>query len=408
MRYPWLFVLKSSPDIDNISPVIWRCLNAGEHVFLLFEKKYDYKNDFRIKYLLTFSNLKIVEIPFSQIESEFWNKTFRFFYNFFIIKCLLVYFKVCICIFEWGEGIEEENNVPLLKKIKLDFFSPIVKQLKRVSKSLGIPTVALPHGTSTKLGLVKSKHVIEIMKTNNGKLPFADRDSYTKYIFAAEYHMKDILANSNMSGKNTEVWGAVRFSQSWMKKLYEITPQLDIEFSKLAYQKKVLFFTPKWHNNVDRIATISLLRAISNLDGILLLIKTHPRKGHSELNLPELESLNRSNTIYIENDVPSTSLIKMADILIEIDSSIAIDALLLGKLFIHPKYLHNDVQMIYDQWGGPIEAKSQQEVLSFLINPEKFKQVLSKEFIENVIGPENVNITDLYYTKLNGLKVNEN
>jgi hypothetical protein len=408
MQHPWLFVLKSSPDIDNISPVIWRCLEAGESVLLLFEKKYDYKKDFRINFLLSFSNLRVLKIPFSQFDSKFWHKILRFFFNFYILKYLLVYHKISISIFEWGEGIEEEINVSLLQKTKLNFFSPIVKQLKRVSKSLGIPTVALPHGTSTKLSLVKSKHVIETMNTNNGKLPFADRDSYTKYIFAAEYHMKDILSNSNMSGKNTEVWGAVRFSQSWLKKLYEITPHFDINFSKSANLKKVLFFTPKWHNNVDRNATISLLRAISNLDGILLLVKTHPRKGHSELSKTELESLNLTNTIYIENEVPSTSLVKITDILIEIDSSIAIDALLLGKLFIHPKYLHKDVQMIYDIWGGPLEAKSQEEVLSFLINPEKNKQFVSKQFMENVIGPENVNIADLYYRKLSGLKVNEN
>ncbi len=53
--------------------------------------------------------------------------------------------------------------------------------------------------------------------------------------------------------------------------------------------------------------------------------------------------------------------------LIDVDSSIAFDALRLGKLYVRPKYLQSDeVTTIYDELGGALQARDQAGVIDIV------------------------------------------
>ena len=98
------------------------------------------------------------------------------------------------------------------------------------------------------------------------------------------------------------------------------------------------------------------------------------------------------------------SLIKTSDVLIDVDASIALDAIQLGKLYVRPKYLQDAaVQTIYDTLGGAVQAGSEQEIVALLSTAVLPTNVVSPTFTEVVIGDVASNISNQYYLKLKAL-----
>ena len=243
------------------------------------------------------------------------------------------------------------------------------------------------------------------MANNNGKLPFANRDSFDAYVFCADYHRDVIVGNSTMSGNNVEVWGSARFSREWLHVLYRIAPQVQLPALKGAQQHRVLFFLPKWHNMVDRSATISLLHALGKLANIQLVISGHVRGDDTQLSASETAEIAAlPSVVFAPQGANSVSLIRESNALIDVDSSIAFDAVQLGKLYIRPKYLQDAaVRTVYDQFGGALQAATQDEVVSALSAQELPAVSVPDAFRLAVIGDEASNISQQYVLRLRQL-----
>jgi hypothetical protein len=213
--------------------------------------------------------------------------------------------------------------------------------------------VALPHGHSTKTTIIRSEHVRSKSDANDGKLPFADRDSFAAYVFCSDYHRDAILANSDMNGSNLRVWGSPRFNDVWVAQLYEHAPGVSLPPLPAGARRRVLFFVPKWQNLVDRAATMQLIAALAADSRIQLVVRGHLRAEAAALTQDERRVLERGNVVMITDDVSSPSLIKACDVVVDVDSSIAFDAVLLGKPYVRPKYLQDaSVATVWDRLGG--------------------------------------------------------
>ena len=91
--------------------------------------------------------------------------------------------------------------------------------------------------------------------------------------------------------------------------------------------------------------------------------------------------------------------------LTDVDASIALDAIQLGKLYDRPTYLQEaPVQTIYDKLGGAVQASSEQELFSLLSANALLTNVVSPTFTEVVIGDVASNISKQYFLKLKAFK----
>jgi len=311
-----------------------------------------------------------------------------------------------VCIFEWGDGIwEDQPRHDVLSRVKRWAFTDFVLQAQYACAGLGIPTVSLPHGHSTKTMLIQSDRVAEAFAANNGKLPFANRNSFAKYVFCSGYHRDVIVENSSMSGNNVEVWGTARFSPEWIEQLYKIAPLVNLPSLRSNQKHRVLMFLPKWHNLVNKTATLSLLTALGKLENIQLVIAGHVRGADTQLTASETAELAAlPSVVFAPQGSASVSLIKTSDALIDVDASIALDAIQLGKLYVRPKYLQDaSVETIYDTLGGAVQASSEQEMVALLSTAVLPTNVVSPTFTEVVIGDVASNISKQYYLKLKAL-----
>jgi hypothetical protein len=401
----FVFVVRGSADIDQMAPVIWQSLQMGQPVAVVVASDYPATNDFRLNWLSTLSGFSLVRLPNAAFAGSGIAKFRRMLWNSSRVNRLLRKLNAGVCIFEWGDGVADiASSSGLVARLKRALFTDFVLQAQLQVKRLGIPTVALPHGHSTKLNLVRSKQVEQALTANNGLLPFANRDSFDAYVFCAQYHQDVIVGNSTMSGRNAQVWGSARFSREWLHELYRIAPQVLLP-ALSASQHRVLFFLPKWHNVVDRQATLSLLCALGTMPTIQLVISGHVRGDDTQLSSTETDMLAAlSSVVFAPQGAHSVSLISQCNALIDVDSSIAFDAIQLGKLYIRPKYLQDaSVRTVYDQFGGALQAMSQEEVVAALRGSQLPQVNVPETFVAAVIGDEASNISKQYVLRLQQL-----
>jgi hypothetical protein len=183
---------------------------------------------------------------------------------------------------QWREGVAHDS-LGVVRRFVRWWSTGYFVQLQLAAGELGIPTVTLPHGHSTKTTIIRSEHVRERSSANAGKLPFADRDSFAAYVFCSEYHRNVILENSDMNPNNVVVWGSPRFNDQWVSLAYDSTRAADLPAMSYSAVRRVLFFIPKWQNLVDRAATIKLVAALGADRRIQLVVRGHLRSEAASL-----------------------------------------------------------------------------------------------------------------------------
>ena len=402
----FVFVMRGAAEIDQMAPVMWQSLEMGQPVAAIIASEYKAANDFRLGFLSTYPRFILCHLPSAAFAPSGLRKYGRVRWNAVRTQRLLRKINAGLCVFESGDGITDiakANGV--LSRVRRALFTDFVPQAQLAAKKLGLPTVALPHGHSTKLNLIRSKHVEQTLENNNGKLPFANRDSFDAYVFSAGYHRDVLVGNSTMSGRNVEVWGSARFSREWLNVLYRIAPQVQLPALDITQRHRVLLFLPKWHNMVDRGATISLLHALGKLANIQLVISGHVRGDDTQLSASETAEIAAlPSVVFAPQGANSVSLIRECNALIDVDSSIAFDAVQLGKLYIRPKYLQDAaVRTVYDEFGGALQATTQDEAVSALSAQELPVVNVPDAFRLAVIGDEASNISQQYVLRLRQL-----
>lgn len=404
----FVFFLRDAANVDQMAPVIWQCLKNDVDVLALIAGEFPIASDYRLSFLSTFKGFRVKAM--SQLNADAaTNRSLRLLrplWSYYRVRRMLQREAASLCVFEWGDGIWPNPKLASpIAFLKRRFFAEFVLQAQYACAYLGIPTVSLPHGHSTKLTLIRSASVKSVLDANNQKLPFANRSSFAKYVFAARYHRDVIVENSDISPTNVEVWGSARFSPEWTKVLYEISPPATLPKRTAQQTCTVLFFVPKWRNLIDRPETIELFIALAAEPTIQLVIKGHIRGSDSQLTETEIAAiLAGGSAVFADPDAPSTSLIAAVDVLVDADSSIAFDAINLGKLYIRPRYLQQDsVQTVFDKYGAALQADSQSQVISALSQAPLPVVEVSDEFRRAVIGDVSTNITFTYFQKLRAL-----
>jgi hypothetical protein len=285
--------------------------------------------------------------------------------------------------------------------MKRTLFADFISQAQYAARNLGIPTVALPHGHSVKTNLVLSPHVRATLDAHGGKLPFANRDSFAAYVFCSGYHRDVIVANSTMSGHNAVVWGSARFSETWIAELTKLTAG-SVNVARRPNTRRVLVFVPKWHNLVDRAATMELLTAMSRESSLHVLVKAHPRADHTSLTAQERSTLTAGGSLeFIEGPAESAALLGVCDVLVDVDSSIALDAVMRGIPYVRPRWLQDaSVATIWDTCAVAHQPTTLNEAMQLLTGAQIAAGTPDDTFVNDVIGGRGSVPLDRYVAEL--------
>ena len=398
-----LFALAGPADTDNISPAIWSIARDGSPVVVYVADVAVYRDLQEVWWREECPNVKVISVVPWGPRGQFWERLGRLRWNRWRLKRALSQSDVRLVVMEWKEGIASQQP-SLLKATVRRWSADFFLQLQFSARDLGVPTVALPHGHSTKTTIILSEHVRSEMEKHSGKLPFADRDSHTAYVFASDYHRDAILTNSSMSGVNARVWGSARFNDAWVKRLYEVVPNVSLPPLGDSQRRRVLFFVPKWQNLIDRQATIQLISTLGSHPQLQLVVRGHLRASDAALSDTEAAALRQASVVMMSDGVSSPSLIDACDVVVDVDSSIAFDAVLRGKPYVRPRYLQDaSVRTIWDELGGAHQTDSCEATVALLTQPTLQPAPRDSAFDEVVFGGSGEVVLSRYRDELRAL-----
>jgi hypothetical protein len=180
--------------------------------------------------------------------------------------------------------------------------------------------------------------------------------------------------------------------------MYAATPPAELPALRSEQLRRVLLFIPKWHNLVDKAQTLQLIAALGAERRIQLVVRGHLRADDTTLSAHEQAMFQQSdNIVMVKDHITSPSLIKACDVLIDVDSSIAFDAVLLGKPYVRPRYLQDaSVTTIWDELGGAHQTDSLQATVELVSNATLQPAPRDPTFDEVVFGGAGADVLQRY------------
>ena len=389
----FLFHLRSYNDTDHITPVIDFFIKKKERVHVLYLSEFDYDKDYRIQHLQKSPLFSVsrVNIVYKIRKHILFNRYLIFLVEKFKIISVFHYFlrtiwvnnyliKAKACIFEWSD-----SGVINLRESKLN----------------RIPTICLPHGYTTYTNMDLNEH-IESIKYKTGNWPdHSDRNKFDSYVVQTNRH-KELNLNWGLNKKTINIIGSARYCKEWSEFNLSLLKKFTVKKCS-RNQLKVLFFLPQWDYKANYLESIKVIKKIANNSNIFLVIKAHTR-GTGSIFKEDYISLEKSKNVIVNSSVDSPSLVRWSDVVINIASSIALEALIQQRPIIYPFYLHGN-KTIFDTPELVNLASGCEEVLSLLINQYKGKKLFlpNKDFLKQFLinevygGEESNNVLKTYY-----------
>lgn len=343
MKNVWLVVLNSEPDTDHIVAAISKSLSRGQDIHFIVRGDLTRTMNSRLDVLRSCGDFTVTVSKMYKPRLGFLNRFLRVAHCKFLVSRWLQRNNVELVLLEWGTGIANPQRRSRVLRIS-HLFRDYSLQIQFAARHLGIPVVALPHGHALLSNSLEftGQHAAEVARDHGGRLPFGDRESFAAYVVAHETDRRYLLERTKMRGTNIKVLGSARFSPDWISRLYSQISPSDL-FSNESLTK-VLFLLPKWNAWINREAVISLLLSLASLKEIELVVAEHPRRGASELTHAECQMIQDAGFAkFASPGTDSVAMIKACDCLVDISSSMVLDAVVLGKRVVMPRYLQSAV-----------------------------------------------------------------
>jgi hypothetical protein len=383
-----LFLLRAQPDVDHITPLIWKCLEKGEQVRIIFDRPFP-RDDFRLRFLGRWPAFETVTLAGVQSRNRLVALGARRQWGPARFRRLLQAHQISACFFDWFAGSShptpakrlahlgrQVRNVGLFWPSARDFrnvwkrdvlnrlFPPIRNSLATAVHQLGIPAFCLPHGMHMFFNADTTPRAVERLHRYRGRLPDEHAVRFRAYVVNTDNLRELRLSHYGDDPEIVQNWGSLRFSPQWRRVLVDICPPADLP-PRRPGQTRVVFLLPKWVHFVDKSETLALLRSVAEREDVQLLIKAHPRPGQADLDAETVHALaGRPNVVFAGN-AESQALINAADLGIVIISSLVVELFLQRKPIVYPKYLHPH-RMTFEERPGCLTAQSRDEVHQWL------------------------------------------
>ena len=393
-----IFFIHRFNDVDHFTPEIYKIVSSTDQsvMVLCLNPYYNIFNDFRLIFLKEEYNVHIDYIynaykpsilykilgffmQTSQKESFKKNKLVIFFCRRLIILLFhrlmgsfkSVYQIVMDCYDEkWVNGFMK-NHEPLVLIFDYAATNRLygVKKLIKEGGKKKIPIIYLPHGIPLFL-----KHSSDYDRAKQDLMEIMENQCDSMVFYHRWW--RDECIEYGLNPDRSVTLGIPRHCKEWQNILHRIIPP-DITLGKKGKEKlKVVYMDSgpdRYHEH--KINAQKTIDMISKLDYVSFIYKPHTRRNHVNLDVP-------SNVEIIKN-INSVNLIKWADVVIGMHSSIMIEVLIQGKVYISPTYFRSR-KMIYEEYGACCMVQSITELEQMLekLKNEPLFRPYSKDNVE--------------------------
>ena len=218
-----IYILKTFNDIDHIVPLIEHNLKKGGEALILFKNNFNYKQDYRFKYLLSnYENLSLQKFYSVYLLNYLINKIKWLKYTKIlqIIRELILTFRLLFIaidlsknkyhaiIFEWSD----------VTKWNID------GRIMNYAKKYNVKTLCLPHGCNIFLNKDVNETIKKIYFQNKKGPDHSNRNSFDKYFVQSTYH-RNLAIEWGHNENKIIASGSLRFYPGWQKFNLAICPK---------------------------------------------------------------------------------------------------------------------------------------------------------------------------------------
>ncbi len=353
-----LFFLRHYNDIDHITPVVHKWAERGHTCDVVLTGEPHFREDFRVVYLESLDRVRVARIDEILSRQQFirmrlqkllLDRNVRGSHLAIITRILDRVFTAERRAKFWEQisrrilersFASNEAGVVAFDWISSNSVFPIefVQTVVATARKMGLKAVSLPHGDSP--------HGNKLVRVEELKL-----GPHTKFAAASMFD-RIVVPNELcatrfrpfVDGSSVSVLGSPRYCNEWLAKLDTLLPDspLEVDADKL---KIVLFlrkrdFSIFW-DEVDRV--IHLLAAFPNVQ---LIVKAHTRGGWKQPLSRNLALRRLENVRFVASKVHSSHLLIWADVVIDIATSVAFEAVKLNKPVLAADYLHAGISTV--------------------------------------------------------------
>jgi hypothetical protein len=372
------FIIRDNPDLDHIFPIIYFFLKKNKSINILnFEINLDLNLDPKINFLkkrypeniriyeiynisgkrfffdriinfLSYSKYKKVNLK--NLKNIKKNNIFDYFIFFFIAYMKKIVFK-SKSFYEpylfgesWAENVFNKIQISSLvmdDSYYLNYTRP--QALINIIKKKKIKITLVPHTCH----MFKRDEDIENLRSKN-------LNNFYPNIAVTSKLMKKILSNCGINSKKIKILGSARFCKenlNLLKKIYKKKNSNFLVNNKIKFTSsklRVLYIDGAYDNSNEKL---NLLNNILKLNFIILTIKAHPRGNFGNnitSSLKERFKLESNLNLNIDASTMTQKLIEDNDIILGTYSSTLIDAILLNKKIVLPKFLVKNFNIFFE------------------------------------------------------------
>lgn len=357
-KYRTLFFIRAYNDLDHFTPIIAEFIKKGENPIVVSYCGLKLSDDYRVHYLRSIGSIDIREIPdrrfismskattfFGKLQRRIYNYVRQrnnwiarlrrhFFFNFSDELKFLHQNNVAACVFEWG--------TPFIR-------GDLVLQFFLAAKSIGLKTVAIPHGANV---FVNSDVTVGYRQQfARGEFPDnSDRNLFDYYVLQNPIR-RDGWIRWGYDPIKTQAWGSPRFYSEWAKKNASLCPAYSPAFDH-GGRLKVAFMQFQKNYNINKEEIEKTLKVLSRNPELCIVVKDSTRAGKEYFNRSKITGqLGDSLMEWCGNEVHSPSLIDWADCVVVFGSSIGLEVLIQNKFLINPLFFHSN-STLYEYFGA--------------------------------------------------------
>jgi len=347
-----LFFLRHYNDIDHITPVVYKWVERGHTCDVVMLGEAHFRNDFRVVYLAGLDGVRVAclgelisrrQSVRMRLQKLLQDRNLRRWLPDVVTRALdrllgqerraKFWKKIAKIILErsFGQG---EAGVVAFDWISSNSVFPIefVQTVVATAAEMGLDSVSLPHGDSPHANLLV--RVEELTLAPHRK--FAAASMFSRIVVPNELcatRFRPFVDDAVVA-----VLGSPRYCDEWLAKLATLLPESPLE-TKADKLKIVLFlrkrdFSIFW-DEVNRV--IRLLAAFPEVD---LIVKAHTRGGWKQPLSRDRELRQLGNVHFVASKVHSPHLLEWADVIVDIATSVAFEAVKLDKPVLAADYLH--------------------------------------------------------------------
>ncbi|AKH38949.1 MULTISPECIES: hypothetical protein [Nitrosomonas] len=347
-----LFFLRHYNDIDHITPVISKWIDAGHtcDVILIGAKRFRY--DFRISFLSQLSGVRVAHIReiFSTVQFLKWRLQMllltgnlrRLFIGPFI-RWLADSYDAKRRAPLWRATAEhlltrsfEHSNKGVIAFDWIERNSVIavewVETVVAMARERGLGTVSLPHGDSP--------HANQLIRRGEWHVGpdslFSTAQIFDKLVVPNELCAKRF--RPFLEERSIAILGSPRYSEEWLAKLAKLMPLSPL--TRSDSRLKIVMFLRKANFTTFWEEVNEVVHLIAAFPGVELAIKPHTRSGWKQ-SLTKNKTLKQLPNVTIAGDeVHSIHLMNWADICIDLATSVVFEAVRVKKPVLAADYLH--------------------------------------------------------------------